>query len=35
VTVVVRDSAKPSGYFVRDTSTFDCSTGVTPNSTDC
>jgi type II secretory pathway pseudopilin PulG len=35
VTVVVRDSGNLSHWFVRDTSNFDCSTGVTPGSTDC
>jgi type II secretory pathway pseudopilin PulG len=35
VTVVVRDSSNLSGYLVRDSSTFDCSTGVSPVSTDC
>jgi Tfp pilus assembly protein PilV len=35
VTVVVRDSNQLSGALVRETSIFDCSTGVTPSSTDC
>jgi type II secretory pathway pseudopilin PulG len=35
VTVVVRDSSTLSRVFVREVSIFDCSTGVTPGSTDC
>ena len=35
VTVVVRDSSNLARVFARETSVFDCSTGVTPNSTDC
>lgn len=35
VTVVVRDSSNLSRVFARETSVFDCSTGVTPGSTDC
>ena len=34
VTVVVRDGSSLTAL-VRETSIFDCSTGVTPNSTDC
>ena len=35
VTVVVRDGSQLNRAFVRETSIFDCSTGVTPSSTDC
>jgi type II secretory pathway pseudopilin PulG len=35
VTVVVRDGAQLGRVFVRETSIFDCSTGITPGSTDC
>src|SRR4051794_33339073 len=35
VTVVVRDGRLPSLELARTTSIFDCSTGATPNSTDC
>jgi type II secretory pathway pseudopilin PulG len=35
VTVVVRDGVTVSKIFVRDSSTFDCSTGVNPSSADC
>jgi type II secretory pathway pseudopilin PulG len=35
VTVVVRDSSNLAHVFARETSVFDCSTGITPGSTDC
>jgi len=35
VTVVVRDSSNLTSYLARESSVFDCSTGITPNSTDC
>ena len=35
VTVVVRDSSNLARVLARETSNFDCSTGVTPGSTDC
>lgn len=35
VTVIVRDSSALGGWLARETSTFDCSTGVTPGLTDC
>jgi type II secretory pathway pseudopilin PulG len=35
VTVVVRDSSQLSHVLARESSIFDCSTGVTPNSSDC
>jgi type II secretory pathway pseudopilin PulG len=35
VTVVVRDGSALGGSIARESSVFDCSTGVTPNSTDC
>jgi len=35
VTVVVRDGTDPSHVFAREASVFDCSTGITPDSTDC
>ena len=35
VTVVVRDGSQLSSVLARETSIFDCSTGPTPNSTDC
>lgn len=35
VTVVVRDSAALSTYLARETTVIDCSTGQTPNSSDC
>ena len=35
VTVVVRDGVDATKLFVRDTSTFDCSTGVNPSTADC
>ena len=35
VTVVVRDGSNLSLVWVRETSIFDCSTGITPGSTDC
>jgi Tfp pilus assembly protein PilV len=35
VTVVVRDGNLLSHVLVRETSVFDCSTGITPGSTDC
>jgi type II secretory pathway pseudopilin PulG len=35
VTVVVRDGMLPTKVLVRETSIFDCSTGVTPNSNEC
>ena len=35
VTVVVRDSSNLARAWVRETSIFDCATGVVPNSTDC
>jgi type II secretory pathway pseudopilin PulG len=35
VTVVVRDGSSLSRGFARESSIFDCSTGVTPASTDC
>jgi len=35
VTVVVRDSSNLASSLARESSVFDCSTGVTPNSSDC
>jgi uncharacterized protein (TIGR02598 family) len=35
VTIVVRDGALLTKVLARETSIFDCSTGVAPNSTDC
>jgi len=35
VTVVVRDGSNLGSYLVRESSIFDCSTGATPNSSDC
>ncbi|HZQ04436.1 MAG TPA: type II secretion system protein [Gaiellaceae bacterium] len=35
VTVVVRDSAALGTYLARETTVIDCSTGQTPNSSDC
>lgn len=35
VTIVVRDANALSHVLVRETSIFDCSTGITPGSTDC
>jgi type II secretory pathway pseudopilin PulG len=35
VTVVVRDGASVNRVLARESSVFDCSTGVTPGSTDC
>lgn len=35
VTVVVRDGLALSSVLARETSVFDCSTGLVPNSTDC
>lgn len=35
VTIVVRNGSTLARVLVRETSTFDCSTGVTPGTTDC
>ena len=35
VTIVVRDGAKLTRTLVRQSSIFDCSTGITPGSGDC
>jgi type II secretory pathway pseudopilin PulG len=35
VTIVVRDGTVLTKVLARETSIFDCSTGITPNSTDC
>jgi len=35
VTVVVRDSGNLGSYITRESSIFDCSTGITPSSSDC